>query len=262
MKCNLTAFGDKYEGYGMGLTVKKAMQRSFGEAWERSMLFNVNQQGQEKIYSSNGMAAANSVALAKKLAKEELIERELMLQAWTQQRGWVTERVAYIARMILLSQSKKGWNFKYYKISHKQHSVLVGVGVHEKYGVVFDSAYCKKSKVKTQIKMAMSLVTTANYNSAVDSLKNYVLPKDAPPEAHFTFYRQPKNITAVNFLKNFDSKIALELPDDHFLGVQVNLLSHGFDMPYVARAWKNNFIKLCWGTQCIQGVNKWPHPLA
>jgi hypothetical protein len=247
-------------GYGISINEKQAVQKAYGEAWERlwMLLLAANPGSFPQVRSSNGFAAGNQNQSALISSKNELIERAVLLAAWSKKYGW--KRSTQIKPKQLLTffaLRLKGWKLNLFDISSSIGTVKACLAIHPEFGTVFDTCFSDNS-LQSENKVILSVVKNTFFAKKVDSFN---LPEVGSPEDHSKFYSDPKNSTAFNFLLDKGSstqKIELCNIQD----IESRLVVSAGVFPAVALSSNNSWPELTWGAQSICGINPWPHPLA
>ncbi|MBC7458266.1 MAG: hypothetical protein H7235_08315 [Bdellovibrionaceae bacterium] len=257
-ECKIEGFDQVAFGYSVSKIEINALQKSFAESWERLFLARLNEREQRfaNIFSSNGFAAGSDNAMAIKKSKEELIERAVLLAAWSQQKGWASIGPRNLKnRMLILGMFLRGWRTYLYNINSNAGVVKACFICHKSLGVIFDCAFDNRD---SEEKVLLSVAKNSFFQKAQS---NANLPEIGVPEDHRSFYADPKNTDAFQFLKQGDySSDPVEITNPE--QIQSELLVKAGKFPAVAYSSHKDWVQLMWGKQSIQGKNKWPHPLA
>lgn len=245
----------KSYGYAIERSKGLAKLKSFNEAVER---LSFKRLSKEKKYSSTtGFAAAENLNEAIVYAKQELIERELLKRAWAFRRGWhQISRKNLLNKILITLLRLHGWEVSLYEVqSHfKKHTVLCGLAIHKNFGAVFDSSYFCGSY--TEDKIINSLIRQIYFFKPSNNVE---FAEIGTPQDHKSFYANPKNLSAFDFLKSSEQEAQIEL--DHVDEIQVEIHSNE-KMPVIAIASNSFWNSFSWGRQSIFGANPYPHPLA
>lgn len=260
-ECRMRGLGHQVEGYGVARDQIDAVKKSFAEAWERLWFKKVASSENSKelsIESSTGFAAGINATEASASAKGELIERVVMLTAWTNQVGWAVASAQSLRNLTLILAFRfKGWRIRLYDIQSNVGIVKACLAMHKSYGCIFDTSFVYDN-ANAEYKVLQSVVKNIFFQNKSDY---HDLPFIGNPEDHRLFYANTENSQAFDFLLNpKDDENTVILSDDD--KIEICLLHDVGDFPAVAYAKNKFWPQVTWGKQSIQGLNKWPHPLA
>lgn len=266
VSCTMNGLGIEAKGFGDSFLTKNSMIQAFAEAWERLWMFFLTKNkldGFPEVYSSNGLAAGKTSELALIHSRYELIERALFLVAWSYQRGWSAYKIrGAFSKVLSTFLENRRWKTQFYQISNKAlGTILVGFAQHCQEGVICDTVFVTQSTKSAEFKLLRSLMRGLLRKLDWGEVKNFEMPERGRPEDHAIYYSRPENIQAFAFLNSPKCQGGfVELPNN-FETVS-KLIVPVSSLPAVAISYNPNWPKLCWGKQCIQGKNPWPHPLA
>lgn len=258
-ECEMFGMGLQSKGYGISRDSLGAARKSFAEAWERLWFEKISTMTEySSVISSNGFAAGPNSEIAVKTAKAELIERAVLQIAWSDYIGWRKISTNCIRSHILIAAFRlKGWRLKLYNMQSNLGLVKACVGFHSSLGVVFDTSFVFNN-AEAESKVIESVIKSILFQKIQ---KNYIFPDIGNPEDHRLFYAEPENSKAFNFLENFQSFSSSVLLTN-VEKTEIEILHESDTFPAVVYAKNIFWPKISWGKRSIQGINKWPHPLA
>lgn len=266
VSCTMNSLGIEAKGFGDSFLTKNSMIQAFAEAWERlwmSFLTKNKPAGFPEVYSSNGLAAGKTGELALIHSRYELIERTLFLIAWRNQCGWAPYKIrGSLSKALNMFLENQGWQTQFYRIcDNALGAILAGFAQHSKNGVVCDTVFVHHSPKSAELKLLRSLMRGLLRKLDISEVRNFEMPERGKPEDHAIYYSRPENGEAFAFLNlpKCHTRI-VEIPGDS--GIISRLIVPASLFPAVAISYNPNWPELCWGRQCVQGKNPWPHPLA
>lgn len=281
--CRINAWGISAVGCASSITREDAAKKSFAEAWERLWMKTISQtspscaplqRAQSAIHlSSNGFAAGETSEMARKNARFELVERAILLQAWQNMQGWQRRSAKGTrSKLIEIAMAARGWKTFLFNLKSNCGDAMACLLLNSKLGALFDVTLCE-DPIEAEYRLFNSVITSS-FARKKNGLRN-TLPFRGGPRDHFSFYSNPSNLPAFDFLTKtkiskscclkrdrnaINSTSIIQLPDPEKIVTQ-ELVSAGL-FPAVARSFNPEWPELSWGSISIKGLNQWPHPLA
>ncbi len=259
-ECRMTGWGMESFGFGVSRNETQAVQKSFGEAWERLWLNKLASEDvvRDQIKTSNGFAAGRTDQMALINSKNELIERAVMMKAWSEKTGWVRTKPRSVGnRFLVWGLRLKGWQTSLFDIKSNLGQVKACLIQHSRLGSIFDTSFVS-DETTVEEKLLLSVIKNSYFQNPKD---NFDLPENGGPDDHRDFYSVPKNNDAFVFLKGHgvcEATVKFSNEDR----IKSKLVVCAGDFPAVAYSSNASWPAFCWGRHSIGGTNPWPHPLA
>ncbi len=250
-------------GYGDCFYTKNSMFQAFNEAWERFNFLLMNGKIESNPKSSNGFAAGESIFSARKASANELIEREMVLNAWNNKTGFMDYNVTSVLVKVLtfLINKNSDWNFQYFRIKDQNNNeTLFAYAFHKQHGIVTDSIYISSNKYKYfELKLLRSILKLIVINlNIVNKVKRE--PSFSRPIDHIIFYKSISNAQKLisHIKKSNDNQIIITKDINK---IKNTIIFNGEIMPIVYFSWNENWQKLNWGLETLNGEVDCLHPI-
>lgn len=258
--CEMNGFGLTSIGYGTSWNRDEAIDKAFGEAWERLWLLKFNRSRPHEVpVTSSGFAAGLNLEESARAARQEKIERAVLLFAWSEKFGWSKSHCHSLRSYPLIAYLKLiGWTTNFFLLQSNMGAVRACLLRHKSKGAFFDSAFAQNFSNSDE-KLILSVVKNVLAMKPTDA-QNF--PDVGVPLDHEIFYSLPSNLEAFEFLDSVSSRpeTKIELQSPQLLIAEAVVNEPRF--PAVSRASHPDWPELSWGRQSIRGANRWPHPLA
>lgn len=249
-RANITILGNKYEGRGVNLSQKNALNAAIGEAIERYAISYNN------LENSNGCAFHTDFNTAITNAQNEILERHYVmlftLGYWSQEKISKSSFPQEISTLIQILESK-GIEFDFYSLHSSNSSSIAlcqanGLKSIKPFGLIFGSS-CTSSQDQSMIKsfkeVLVNVVAHFNDNLKSISYDTFLNLRSHTPFHHLELYLDLN--FATNYLHNRKlEKLLLKTPD---LSLFKNIrLPHPFDSLYsVIKSKHPECLSIQWG---------------
>jgi hypothetical protein len=250
-KVNISIQGSRYEGRGINLSQKNAIEAAIGESIEHYAI------GYNNLESSNGCAFYTDLNTAISNAQNEILERHYVmlftLGYWNREIISESNYPGEIYKIIVTLKSK-GIDFDFYSLYLSDSSSVVlcqanGLKANTPFGLIFGSC-CSPSQEKSLIKsfkeVLINVIAYFNNNIKPITYDHFLMIKSYTPINHLELYLD------VNFAKDYlmNRKFknnVLKTPDLKLF--DTTILSYPFDSLFsVARSQHPNCLSPKWGS--------------
>lgn len=192
-KVNISIQDKKYEGRGINLSQKSAINAAIGEALERYAI------SYNSLGSSNGCAFHTDLNIATANAQNEIIERHYVmlftLGYWNQEKIIKSQYPQEIKGLIDILESKK-IEFDFYSLHSSNSSSVIlcqanGLKADEPFGLIFGSSSTTskdQSLIKSFKEVLINVIAHLNKNLKSITYNNFLNLKHYTPMNHLELY--------------------------------------------------------------------------
>jgi hypothetical protein len=249
-KVNISIQENIYEGRGINLSQKNALNAAIGEAIERYAISYNN------LGSSNGCAFHTDLNIAIANAQNEILERHFVmlftLGYWNQEK---IDKSRYPQEINILIEAlkSKGIKFDFYLLQSSSSSSVIlcqanGIEANKPFGLIFGSS-CSSSQDQSLIKsfkeVLINVVAHLNNNLKSITYDNFLKLKSHTPFDHLELYLDLNFAQKYLHDRKFE-KMSLEIPSLELF--ENKIVSHPFDSLFsVVKSKHPNCLSPVWG---------------